>query len=101
MNSQLKLKDQIEHPEVMDIIENYEVAKVESVNYKAAPPFSVTSREIEVLELLSEGLTVKEIAKELYLSAHTIVSHKKNLLEKFKARNSIELAVKAVRYQII
>ena len=61
----------------------------------------VSTREIEVLQLISQGLTVKEIANELYLSTHTIISHKKNLIEKFEARNSIDLIVKAIRMNII
>ena len=87
-------------PQVFNIVDNFEVVKVEAGAIRT-PPYSVTQREVEVLEKMSEGLTVKEIASLLYVSTHTIVSHKKNLLEKFGARNSIELAVKAVRHNII
>lgn len=61
----------------------------------------VSSREVEVLQLISQGLTVKEIANILFLSTHTIISHKKNLVEKFDARNSIDLIVKAIKMNII
>ena len=61
----------------------------------------VSQREREVLQLMTRGLTVKEIANALYLSTHTIISHKKNLLEKFEARNSIDLIVKAIKLHII
>lgn len=61
----------------------------------------VSTREVEVLQLISQGLTVKEIANILFLSTHTIISHKKNLVEKFDARNSIDLIVKAIRMNII
>lgn len=61
----------------------------------------VSKREQEVLQLMSKGLTVKEIAHALYLSTHTIISHKKNLIEKLEARNSIELVVKAIRLNVI
>lgn len=61
----------------------------------------VSDREIQILELVSEGYTVKEIAHRLYISSHTVISHKKNLLEKFEARNSIDLMMKALRQQII
>ena len=62
---------------------------------------AVTRREQEVLEKMSEGLTVKEIARALFVSDSTIVSHKKNLLQKFMAKNAVELAVKAFRLQLI
>lgn len=60
-----------------------------------------TKRENEVLIQMSLGLTVKEIASALCVSDHTIVSHKKNLIDKWQARNSVDLVVKAIRLGII
>jgi len=57
----------------------------------------VSYREREVLQLLSTGLTVKEVAAELFLSEHTIVSHKKNLCLKLKAKNAVHMMVKAIK----
>jgi len=54
----------------------------------------ITPREQEVLMNISLGYTTKEIAAKLYISDHTIVSHKKNLLEKLSAANSPELVRK-------
>lgn len=54
-----------------------------------------TRREKEVLELLGKGLCAKEIAKLLFISETTVVTHKKNLKEKFNARNSLELLSKS------
>jgi len=64
-------------------------------------PIKVSGRELEVLQKMSEGLTVKEIANCLNLSTHTIISHKKNLQAKFRAKNAVELAVKAIRFQVL
>ena len=47
----------------------------------------ITKREGEVLELISFGMTTKEIASSLFLSNHTVISHRKNLLLKMDARN--------------
>ncbi len=60
-----------------------------------------TKREKEVLVQMSLGLTVKEIASALCVSDHTIVSHKKNLIYKWQARNSVDLVVKAIRLGIV
>lgn len=49
--------------------------------------FVLSSREKEVLNLISLEYTSKEIACILCISPHTAVSHRKNLLEKFKVRN--------------
>ena len=54
----------------------------------------ISPREQQVLEQVSFGLTTKEIASNLFLSDHTIISHKKNLLEKLNAANSPELVRK-------
>jgi len=56
---------------------------------------SITPRERQVLELISFGHTTKEIANNLYLSNHTIISHRKNLLDKMDARNTAGLIRKA------
>ena len=54
-----------------------------------------TPREVEVLELLIKGLCAKEIANKLFISETTVITHKKNLKEKFNARNTVELVSKA------
>lgn len=55
----------------------------------------LTPREGEILQLVSRGLRAKEIASRLYISESTVITHKKNLKEKFKAKNTAELISKA------
>lgn len=57
----------------------------------------ITRRESEVLHLLSQGLCVKEIASELFISENTVVTHKKKLKEKFQARNTADLISRAFK----
>lgn len=47
----------------------------------------ISTRETEVLTLISQGLTIKEIANELFISPLTVASHRKNMMTKLKARN--------------
>lgn len=54
----------------------------------------ITRRELEVLKNISFGYTMKEIAMMLFVSHHTIVSHKKNLQVKLGAANCPELVRK-------
>lgn len=42
------------------------------------------NREFEVLKLVATGLTSSEIAKNLFLSLHTVNTHRRNILEKYK-----------------
>lgn len=54
-----------------------------------------TRREMEVLILLEKGFCAKEIAQTLFISETTVITHKRNLKEKFHARNTVELISKA------
>ena len=50
-----------------------------------------SSREIEIIRLLSEGMSSEMIAKKLFLSIHTVKNHRKNILKKAETNNSKEL----------
>lgn len=54
----------------------------------------LSSRETELIHLIAEGLTNKEIAEKLFLSVHTIKTHRKNIIKKlgFTFKNTAELA---------
>jgi len=51
----------------------------------------VSSRELEVASHIAQGETTIEIAKRLFLSVHTVMSHRKNLMAKLEARNTSHL----------
>jgi len=60
--------------------------------------FSVlTEREREVLQLVAEGQTTKEIADALYISVKTVESHRQNIMEKTGLHNVAELTKYAIR----
>lgn len=48
-------------------------------------------REKKVLELLGKGFSTKDIAKELFITEKTVETHRKNMIEKAKAKNTAEL----------
>ncbi|WP_046245087.1 response regulator transcription factor [Hymenobacter terrenus] len=51
----------------------------------------LSKREMEVLQLISEGLTNAEIAERLFTSKRTVETHRQNLLEKTQAKNTAAL----------
>jgi DNA-binding NarL/FixJ family response regulator len=57
----------------------------------------ISKREIEVLELIAEGYTNAEIAEKLFNSKRTIESHRRNLIEKTKSKNTAELVKYAIK----
>lgn len=61
----------------------------------------LSKREIQVLQLVAKGMTATQVAEKLYVSLDTVETHKKNIIIKFKAKNTVEAVVKAVRMQMI
>jgi RNA polymerase sigma factor (sigma-70 family) len=61
----------------------------------------LTPREREVLQLLSEGLSDKEIAHRLVVSVETVRSHMVNLLGKLEVQSRLQALVFAVRYGVV
>jgi DNA-binding NarL/FixJ family response regulator len=60
-----------------------------------------TKREMEILQLLSEGLNNKEIAEILFVSERTIAGHKTNLLLKTGCKNAVSLLSYAVKNKLV
>jgi len=60
--------------------------------------FRVSAREKQVLQLIANGFSSKEIADMLFISNHTAISHRKNLIEKFDVKNTAHLIKKASEY---
>jgi len=65
------------------------------------PPESLTNREQQVLTLIADGLSTKEIATKLDISFKTAVSHRSRILEKFGVHNSVALLRQAIRSGLI
>lgn len=61
----------------------------------------ISTREREVLLLLAEGLTSKEIAEKMFISENTVINHRKNMIWKSGVRNAAELLSYAIKNQII
>ncbi len=81
-------KEKIEH-----CFNSNELIKFESSANEHSCPIS--SREREVLGLIGEGYSSKQIADKLYISNHTAISHRKNLIEKFQVKNTAQLIKRA------
>lgn len=61
----------------------------------------LTAREKEVLDLICEGLRTKEIADKLFISTHTVESHRRNIMLKLDVRNSSMLVKFAVDNNLV
>ena len=74
---------------------------VEDLLKKYGKDYNITKREKEILRLLAEGLNATEIASKLFLSAHTVISHRRQLLKKSGTRNSAGLTKFAIENNLI
>jgi DNA-binding NarL/FixJ family response regulator len=57
----------------------------------------LTTSEIEIVRLISEGLTTKEIASRKFISFHTVITHRKNIFRKLGVSNVSELIMYAIK----
>ena len=65
-------------------------------NGESCEPTELTTRELEIVKLIIEGHSTKEIADQLCLSHHTIYTHKKNVMKKLGIKSTSELILYAV-----
>lgn len=61
----------------------------------------ISPREKEVLQLIAHECTSKEIATRLYISTHTALAHRKNLLYKLQVKNTAGLVRRAFEIGIL
>ncbi len=90
----------------------YDISQIERIEYffgvkkhipkhKDRNNITISKREKEVLSLIAEGFSSKQIADELYISNHTAIKHRKNLIEKFKVKNTAQLIKEASRFFLL
>jgi DNA-binding CsgD family transcriptional regulator len=65
------------------------------------PETELTRRETEVLKLLCKGHSNKEIADQLFVSTHTVISHRKNISEKTGIKSASGLTMYAILKKIV
>jgi len=61
----------------------------------------LTKRETEILKLVKEGYLSKEISSKLFISLHTVNTHRQRFLEKLGAQNSFEAVNFASKFGLI
>lgn len=61
----------------------------------------LTNTEIEIVRLMSNGYTTKEIASHKFISYHTVITHRKNIFRKLGVNNALELLILAIKGGII
>jgi len=77
--------------ELRQAIERLKVKANHQFNPDAIKNFEISEREVEIITYLAKGLSSEEIAEEIFLSKHTIDTHRRNIHSKTCTRNIVEL----------
>jgi DNA-binding NarL/FixJ family response regulator len=76
---------------------------LQAVNFDqtGSQDFGLSSREMEVLQCLSQGMTTAQISSDLFISDNTVKTHVRHILEKLEASNRAEAVSKAMQLGLI
>ena len=61
----------------------------------------LSDRETEILKLIIDGLTSKQMAEKLFISHHTVQKHRKNILQKLNVKGTAELVKLSIEQKLI
>jgi DNA-binding NarL/FixJ family response regulator len=76
-------------------------AKPANISEYSCEGLNISDREMEIIKLIAEGLSNKEVADKLFLSTHTVTTHRKNIMNKLGVNNTAGLVLFAVRENLI
>ncbi len=63
--------------------------------------YKLSDREIDVIRLMAEGMTSTDMAEKLFISDHTVKTHRKNILKKLNVSNSSQAVQYASKNELI
>jgi len=82
-------------------LSEYFIERMVASPNKQKETLTLTTRENDILRLVVEGKTAKEIAKNLFISVRTVENHKNSLLKKLDLRKTSDLIKYALEYNIV
>ncbi len=88
INGDLALSKEVQEIMLRPSVNNFEIPRL-------------TKREQQILLAIADGSTSSEIAEKLFISIITVETHRRNLLQKFKAKNMIELVKIATENKLL
>ena len=80
------------------VLREKDVSSSEEISCDGVKP---SAREIEIIQLIADGFSNKQIADKLFLSVHTITTHRKNIMSKLGVNNTAGLVMFAIRQNLV
>ncbi|MEM1218789.1 MAG: response regulator transcription factor [Bacteroidota bacterium] len=78
-----------------------EIARKVVTYFHRGPATRLTTREQEILRLLSQGENYRSIAEQLFISRNTVKTHIKNIYEKLQVNTRAEAIGKAIKNRLV
>lgn len=103
-NTEINIADTIQIEETQKSILkklNIIVGNRSTEDNKSNPLNDISNREVDILKYIAMGYSNKEIADKLFLSAHTVVTHRKNITRKLGIKTVPGLTIYAILNKII
>ena len=88
-------------PSVVELVATDMNIALEKDGSRRLPGGDLSRREVEIVQLLCEGMTSKQIARDLHLSIKTVENHKRNIYQKCSVDSVVRLMRHAIRNGII
>ncbi len=87
---------------LLDIIrkESIDIDKITAESFTCAPVV-LSERELEIISLIADGYTNQQVAEKLFLSAHTVNTHRKNIMAKLGVNNTAGIVMYAVKANLV
>ncbi|MDX1348681.1 MAG: response regulator transcription factor [Putridiphycobacter sp.] len=88
--------------EILETIqkEDIKIKQIEGLSF-SCESITISEREIEIITLIAEGFTNIEISERLFISKHTVNTHRKNIMAKIGVKNTAGIVMYAVRENYI
>ena len=83
------------------LLSEKESLSTEALRQSSCMGFGITERESEIIQLIATGLSNKQIADKLFLSTHTVNTHRKNILSKLGVNNTAGVVMFAVKNHLL
>ena len=64
-------------------------------------PIAISEREVEIIALIAEGYTNGQIAAKLFISNHTVNTHRKNIMKKLGVNNTAGIVMYAAKTNLV
>lgn len=88
-------------PLISEVVMKSYIKKIRSKKNINPNQNNLSTRELEVLKLIAEGITNKEISEKLFISIRTVETHKTHILQKLNLKSTVDLVKYAIKNEII